>query len=257
MLIELETDYTTITNSILFAKSNILHPFVMTPYQLISELRKTLPYIHNTISYYVMLPLEAENAYKLVEHVNLKVYFNNNKIIYIISNPLVNNVKYNLYKLIPLPIIRLHNNLLFILPSINYLAFSEDKHIYTVLKTRDMYKSTSIKNLICSTNQPFYNVHLRPICDTTVFSTQIEIWHKLESSNSWLYVLLKSTQVTISCISHPTSNVILSKTGLLTINKNCKIYTSYHYYYFSLFTVPVDVSESRAIRISMPVDTVE
>lgn len=238
MLSELETEYETIINSILFAKSNILHPFVMTPLQLIEELKKTLPYLNNAVSY--TLPLEPNNAFKLSEYVNIKVYANNNRIIYVISNPLTSITKFNMYNLIPLPLTR-NNNLVFILPSFNYLALSEDKNIYTILKNRDACKSTSKNKLICKTTQPFFNTHIRPICETKLLlsidyipsdcdarlvKSAGEIWHKLESSNSWLYVLPKITDVTLSCISHPTINLMLNKTGLLTVDKNCKVFTS-------------------------------
>lgn len=238
MLNELETEYETIINSILFAKSNILHPFVMTPLQLIEELKKSLPYLNNAVSY--TLPLEPNNAFKLSEYVNIKVYANNNRIIYVISNPLTSITKFNMYNLIPLPLTR-NNNLMFILPSFNYLALSEDKNIYTILKNRDACKPTSKNNLICKTTQPFFNTHIRPICeikllfpidhipfdcDARLVKSAGEIWHKLESSNSWLYVLPKITDVTLSCTSHPTINLMLNKTGLLTVDKNCKVITS-------------------------------
>lgn len=237
MLTELQNEYSAIINSILFSRSNVLHPFVITPYQLLNELKSTISYIPSSASY--ALPLEIKNAYKLYELVELSVYFNDNRIIYVISNPLINNKQFFLYKLAPLPIIN-ESNMLFILPSINFIALSEDKNEYTILKNRDNCKTLQ-EILICPLGEPFYNTHTRPICetqllfvnthipnecDTRILNNKAEIWHKLETGNNWLYVLPKPTDVTVSCLTFPLTNMILNDTGILSIRSNCKLFTS-------------------------------
>lgn len=93
MLNQLETEYSAIINAILFAKSNVLHPFVMPPTQMVKELKSTIPHLQGTT---FILPLENENAYQILNHASIKVYHKSNRIIFIISNPLVNVNTYQL-----------------------------------------------------------------------------------------------------------------------------------------------------------------
>lgn len=238
MLNELEIEYTTVINSILFAKSNSLHPFIMTPNQLVQELIKTLPFLTSTTTY--ILPLNEENAYKLVEHVTIKCHFHKNRIIYVISNPLVTNKLFTLYNLIPLPVMKESDTFIIILPTIKYLAVSEDKNTYSTINTLRSCEVVNQNITICA-NQPVYHTHARPICETEllfsnkgfskmcesrILKTEVEIWHKLEASNSWLFVLPKITDVTISCPQLTPSTIILDKTGIITIDNNCKLFTS-------------------------------
>ena len=47
LISELETEFTNIIDTILFAKSNVLHPFVITPVHIIKELSKTNTYLRS------------------------------------------------------------------------------------------------------------------------------------------------------------------------------------------------------------------
>lgn len=238
MLSELEHEYSNIISSVLFAKSNSVHPLIISPKQLLDELTKTLSFLPHTSSY--VLPLELKNIHELMKLTTVKCFFNNNRIIYRISNPLMNTNIYNLYNLIPFPVIKNSLSLFLIIPSINYLAISDDRNTYTTMKKLDVCKI--INNFyLCPPLEPFFNTHTRPICETTLLfniekipetcdtrliSSDLELWHKLKYSNSWLYVLPKQIDITISCPSLPVENFTLNKTGILTLDKNCKLFTS-------------------------------
>lgn len=109
------------------------------------------------------------------------------------------------------------------------------------MKTIDSCKSDRKSLLICKPSEPFYNIHTRPICEThllfqessipkscdiRILSSNIEIWHKLKSSNSWLYVLPKAIDVTINCPPQAPQTFIFNSTGVLTLAANCKLFTS-------------------------------
>lgn len=237
MVNQLETEFSAIINAILFAKSNILHPFVMTPIQLIKELRTTIPHLRGTS---FVLPLEDDFAYQLLEHISIHTYYKSKRIIFVISNPLVNLNVFPLYHLIPLPILKGHGNMIFILPTVEYLAISEDKSSYVILKSTDLCKPAN-KFLICPNPDPYFSSHIRPICetkilfhptsipkecDTRITSTPAEIWQKLKSSNSWIYVLPSQTDVTVTCSGSQSANFLLNGTGLISTKNNCKLYTS-------------------------------
>lgn len=236
---ELQNEYSTLTNAILFAKSNNLHPFIITPQQLIEELSKTITHVPSNANY--PLPLNSENSHKYLEIASIKYRYFEDKIIFVISIPLINNMQYFLYKPIPLPINHPNfNQLTFILPSMNYLAMSENRNIYATLDIINKCFLLTQESLICDSPDSFHFTHVEPICETDLLTsssdlltncetritnTKYEIWHKLTKPNSWIYVLPKRTDITISCIDASTVTINLMHTGVLTTKNNCKIYT--------------------------------
>lgn len=70
-----------IVNALLFAKRNTLHPSVLSPMQLTTELNSNLHMLKNGINFPV-LPI-LENAHILIDIIKLQVYFLNGKIIYV------------------------------------------------------------------------------------------------------------------------------------------------------------------------------
>lgn len=236
---ELQNEYSNLVNAILFAKSNNLHPLIITPEQLMQQLSMTLTHLPNSANY--PLPLTLENAHKYLEIISIKYRFIDDKIIFVISIPLVNTVQYTVYKLISLPVYHPGlDQLTFILPSINYLAISENRNIYTTLETLESCHPINDETLICENPSSLYFTHVRPICETELLNsisrlpsdcdvriihTTYEIWHKLTKPNSWIYVLPKSTDVTISCSPGTPVTIVLNNTGILTSNDNCRIYT--------------------------------
>lgn len=107
-------------NSILFAKANILHPFVLSPTKIVNHLQSTIQHIPTATSF--ALPLTYENAAELMQAATLTVYFSNNKLVFVIANPLITQAPYNLYKINPLPVSKNQHEFLFIHPTANYLA---------------------------------------------------------------------------------------------------------------------------------------
>lgn len=237
---ELENEISTLINAVLFAKSNSIHPIVISPHQLIDELTKTLPNLPESTSYPFTLTLQ--NSHSLLELAQIQYYFSDERIIFIMKFPLVSLNHYYLYNLIPLPVY--HEKIkafVFILPPNKYLILSENRNLYTTINTLENCKNLDSSSLICEHNEPLYFTNSRPICetelitvitgiprncDTRIFHSRTETWHKLISENSWIYIFPKPTDVTLNCESQKTSHLILNNTGILTLNQNCKLYTS-------------------------------
>lgn len=97
IILTLQNKITIIMDTILLAKSNTLHPIVITPTQLIKKMSKTIPFLPSSTTY--PLPLKQENAHKYLEILKIKCFFSKNKIGYILSIPLVNHKQFVLYKL--------------------------------------------------------------------------------------------------------------------------------------------------------------
>lgn len=85
----------TILNSILFAKANILHPYVITPKKLYNELSNN-GQLKRTTEFPVSLTLQ--NIHTIIDLSKLTVYYYNNKLMFIIQVPLMSPIKFNLYK---------------------------------------------------------------------------------------------------------------------------------------------------------------
>ncbi|KAJ8966794.1 hypothetical protein NQ314_003290 [Rhamnusium bicolor] len=234
---EIESECSNLIQTILYAKQNSLHPFIITPQQLIIELIKTLPHLKNSISY--PLPLVQNNAYKYFNLISIKYYLSSERIVFVISIPLVSQEN---YFLIPLPVKNSNQNAhVFILPSINYLVLSENRNMYSTFKDLTHCKPLESNKLICENNEPIFLSNSRQICeimlltnpkeipkncDVRITNSINEIWHKLSNNSSWIYITPKEIDVTLSCNNYPLTNFLLNNVGIITLKENCKLYTS-------------------------------
>lgn len=240
LISELEREYSGLIDAILLAKNNQLHPMLMSPRKLIGELLKTTSHLPPGTSY--PLPVEYRSAYRFLDIINIQYFSTENRIVFIISVPLISQTNFLLYNLIALPILSPNNHYVFILPNFDYLAVSENRNVYTILKNTDTCISISEFDLICDLREPIFSVKAQTICeieilltnpkqipiacDTRLMNTQLEIWHKLKRTNTWIFVLSKPTDVTLNCEHPEVKNLLLSHTGIISIGSDCKIYTS-------------------------------
>jgi hypothetical protein len=111
---------------------------------------------------------------------------------------------------------------------------------YNTLRNINDCKLISTGENVCKLSEPIFSLHSKPICETDLLSasripascdTRIshlnsEIWHKLNARNSWIYVLPTLTHVTINCKQSAPEDLVLSKTGILSLAPACKAYTS-------------------------------
>lgn len=242
MINEFQHEISLLINSILFAKSNQIHPIVINSIQFINELKKISP----QLSLIFPVPLEIENAETLMQIASIKTFMKDNKIIYVISNPLIERTPFFLYNLIASPIKKTNSDYIFVLPSVKYLAIDELKANYFSLQSLDECHLLTKNNLLCNKNEPIYSTHVRPICETELFfssnnlskeckyhvvSNPPEIWKKLINKNRWMYILPKETDVTINCKKQESTvfllqHIILANIGILELGENCKLYTS-------------------------------
>lgn len=238
LVTELETEFHSIINTVLFARKNIIHPFVMTPKQFMQELIRSMPYLPSSLSY--PLPIVLNNVNKFLELVDIQVYNVKNRIIFRISNVLCTINNFNLFELISLPMKRQDNNYVFILPRIKYIAISESKAQYVSINDlNDCKKLDSDKNL-CLLNDAIYTTHNRELCevqlitqnnhnipkscDVRIVQRVDEIWHK--TANGWIYVFPEGTTITFKCNNSSPFDLTVQGTGILNIHPSCKVYSA-------------------------------
>lgn len=211
----------TILNSVLFAKVNILHPYVITPLKLYNELSNNIQ-LKGTSEFPVSLTLQ--NIHTLIDLSKLTVYYYNNKLMFIIQVPLVNPLKFNLYKNLPLPTPRdVKHYLTYVLihPSKLYVAVTDDRLYYVLLDSIHECKRVDKEYILCPSPSILSTIN-NPSCDSKLIYGNINVWQKL-NDNRYIYVQSKATKLTMKC-NNMVSDYTLQGTGILSLENNCVAY---------------------------------
>ncbi|XP_041987906.1 uncharacterized protein LOC121739485 [Aricia agestis] len=222
-----------IINAIMFSKSNVLYPSIITPTQLFTELVQNYRFLAS----YHQLPvtLSIENIYTLFSICEIASYYSNNKLVFVLNIPLVNLRNYYLYQNIPYPVVMANKTYSTIVPTTKYIALSRDRSFYCKLDSLNNCKSMHYSNYICN-DVDVYSSSTSPtceseiitkplksvpnICETKFFVGFIDIFHRL-SNNKFLYVNTDATKLSIDCKDSVASEIILFGTGIFNLPENC------------------------------------
>lgn len=240
IVLTLSFDIDDINNAILFSKLNILHPTVLNPYQLYTELdkhRNDLPKSHE-----LAVPLTLQNIHEILDISKLTCFYSSNRIVIIVKIPLVLPQTYNLYNIIPIPVpydITKPNTFALIAPTSPYVAITGDHMFYSLITNIEKCKMISGKCYVCALSNVFSTI-ANPICETILISEvinklpnscetkllhgQIDIFHRI-SNNRWLFAQSEPGKCHITCKDNPNSfDEVLFSIGILYIPKNCKAF---------------------------------
>lgn len=240
MTTDLIEEIDTIVNAILFAKQNVLHPAIITPKQIYSELMSNLNFLKQNKEF--PLPLNLEDIHLLIDISSLDVFYINYKLIFLLNIPLVTPQEFELYHVFPLPVPHdVHEQTYALVqPSKRYLGITTNKHSYVQFNDVNSCKKLSNIHYICedvneysSMSNPSCESQLMtkvlknlPLeCITKILYGQVEIWQKL-TNNRWIYIYSKPTKLTIDCPSQDIKEHELQDTGIITLEKNCKGYAN-------------------------------
>ncbi|XP_049865533.1 uncharacterized protein LOC126366468 [Pectinophora gossypiella] len=240
IILTLSFDIDDVNNAILFAKLNILHPTVLSPYQLYNELdkhRNALPKNHE-----LAVSLTLQNIHQLLDISKLVCYYHLNRIVMLIKIPLVLPQTYNLFNIIPLPVpydISKPDTFVLIAPTSSYVAITADHMFYSPIKDIEKCKVISGKCYVCVLTN-VYSTIANPTCETTLITEvvqnlpdscevkllhgHVDIFHKI-SNNRWLFAQSEPGKCHITCKNNPISyDEILFSIGILKLPKNCKAF---------------------------------
>lgn len=231
-----------IINSILLSKNNVLHPSVITPYQLFQELNDNHRHLPNSEEFPILLDLD--HMHIIINTSDLTSYIIDNKIVFVLRIPLVNPEVYNLYHSIPLPIpheINRPDSYATVIPNTKYICITRDKTKYCNLDNLLACKIISNSHFICEATN-VYSTSANPSCEseiiskvisalpnqcvTRLFHGIIDIWQRLEN-NRWIYVQSKPSKLSIDCTNSDVYEVTISSTGILNLPKHCVGYCKY------------------------------
>lgn len=243
MLNQYQDDLTHLITAILSAQRGVIHPYIMTPAQLVHELKGILPYIPTSLTF--PLPLSEDNAHSLLLSVRVTVFVKMHRLIMLILVPLIRPDDFTLFRLTPFPVHLEGDKYLFIKPGTTYLAIDKVKQHYTTINPGELSDCKEIVygKHICQQSHPMYLTHVNEACEVKLYqfntaipqdcdkrliSLERSFWFQLQASNSWLFVLPKPESVTISCTASKNHkkpiDVLLEGTGSLTLNQDCKAY---------------------------------
>lgn len=187
------------------------------------------------------LPVDLDDfgISELFRLITTNVIYIKHVLIFEIEIPLVNSYEFLLYKTIPLPINLFNNTYVTIVPTTNYIAVEKSRLYYLELDEIQLSKCKQItKLLICPYDQQLY--HLDKSCELSLFrkpnvlphscnlrnvNFNFSIWHKLEDTNSWIYITIKDN-IIIKCKDmSETITLNVNGTGILELSDKCEANT--------------------------------
>lgn len=235
--VALSFDIDDVNNAVLFSKLNILHPAVLSPYQLFQELD-----LHkDKLPKHCELPtsLSLETIHIIIDISDLVCYYHLNKIIIITKIPLVLPQTYNLYHTVPLPVpydATKPDTYILIAPNKPYVAITIDRMFYSLLESVDKCQVIHNECYVCSLGN-VYSTIANPTCETKILTEaisslphscntkllhgSIDVFFKL-NNNKWLFVQSEPGKAHITCENDPSNyDEIFFGTGMLFLPKYC------------------------------------
>ena len=230
-------DIQTIITALLFAKRNTIHPKIISPKTILSELILSTKHLPNHLHYpYTLL---EQNTEGIMDLSNIKVFRVNQLLIFIISNPLTVDEVFDLYKMIPFPSKLQDNQFVYVKPKDNFLVINEYRVSFTFLSNINKCKPVHPELYVCQIDKPLINrlknkvcevellVETKSLpknCDLRIIDLTTEIWEKIHYFNTWIYVVPKPTELKITC-PETIKEIPLENTGVVTLNSECHAFT--------------------------------
>lgn len=230
-----------VTNAILLAGQNILHPSILTPSQLSNELLSNDRHILR--STHLPVSPSIDNVHVLLRISTTSCYYYNERLVFVLHIPLVTSDEFNLYHNIALPTPHDSNLLLFsfIIPTIPYTAIAKDKLSFINLLNLDKCKTINVNSevrlcevrtvLLTSGNPTCESILLTrgtntipSQCVTKTISGRLDTFEPI-SNNRWIYVQSSPNKVFLECGVSELSEVIVSGTGILNTPNQCTVHT--------------------------------
>lgn len=170
---ECRREYDILIDTIVNSQKGILQPHIITPAQIMKQLKISQADIPNELS--IPIPLSATYQNLIANIMDLDVFIKDNFLVYVIRLPLTNRVNYNLYHVLPLPIKikNTDNKFTFIVPEREYLLMDVAKRYYTKLKVSELKdcKLISYHHRICKQTGPVQITHLHEECEVEMLQS--------------------------------------------------------------------------------------
>lgn len=234
---ELNEQLDVVMDAILFAKSNSIHPKIISPTKFIEELSSKVRQLENGKTF--PLPLETHYAFKLLEISKISCSYFQERLMFIIETPICDSLTFNLYRSLPLPVISpLSKSYLYVEPSFPFILLSNNKMQYKQLEDLKGCLKITEEDYLCESHT-IYSTLENPSCESTLLTTitrqipsicktakvqgTIYVWHELKF-NQWLFVMSERDRLTIIC-KGKTYDEPVNGTGILSLDSKCTGYS--------------------------------
>jgi hypothetical protein len=198
------------------------------------------------------------------------VYSHNQFLVYVLDIPLLSSTPFYLYKILPFPTFKQDNVFSFIYPSKDYIFMDSLKRQYGKLSNNELTKcfQPNLMQKVCKEDIPILtyipgndceSTLLHPssqdiplTCEIRVLKLTKTYWIPLSFSNQWLFVTPRPEKLSVIC-DDTTEQVEIKQKGKLTLQQQCKAYTTYVTLY-AISTNIVNVSHDFVPTIPLDFD---
>lgn len=223
-----------IVNSLTFAKLKVIHPSIIKPRNLLSELIDINRHLTGN-----NLPFKPtlENLPQLLNLFKLQAFQTQNRLIFIIIIPLTNSETYDLYHLYSVPTKDPSTNLFHtIIPESKMIALARDKRTYIKINDLNTCQEMDDRTAMCQDLVPLDSV--QGPCEVALITTLQSsdkcsplimnvVNHNIQyiGKNQWLLVLPTRLAITYTCPDQGTTTKLLEGNKLITLQSRCNAYT--------------------------------
>jgi len=221
-----------ILHSVMYGK---LHPLVISSNQLLDEIKLIKLNLSPDLNIPVNLDVSGmSELYKIIQTTIVK---SNDLIVFINTIPLVLSNMYKLYNVLPKPVYLENNRFMFVKPRFKFIAITIDQEYFINLSENDVSlcidtnrfkicKNFLAKRVVtsneCEINLISYSdiTELADFCNMKYTSFKHGIFHKLMSSNSWIFTVTNQNLV-LKYSNKDSITEVLTRSRILSLSEQC------------------------------------
>lgn len=233
----IENELRDISDSISFAKLEILHPSVIKSEDLLDQLVLISKHLdHNN------LPLQPShnNLPSLVSLITLKAFQTEKRIVFILQIPLVSNERFSTYHLYSVPTRNMGQGKpqpgMFhaILPESKYIAVSKDNRLYLRMNSLEKCQPISNQLTLCKNVLPLAlenaPCEINIITELSIRNCKPVFIHFEDynvirlKKNKWIAIVSNKLPVVSTCPLEPSTTRIIETNSVITMMPRCMAY---------------------------------
>jgi len=221
--------------SILIDPGHSLSPNLLNPAFLMDQLGKIVPKLPQGLA--LPLKLTPSNIFKFYHVFSVQISTRNDRIIFDIRLPLVSSENFNLYKVTAIPRHIESDSYAITELEGEYLAMSSNMDHFFLPTKQELSRCQRIEQLLlCKSGEKthkaaedFCLIQLFGLngktgaCRERFMKINHELWVQLVKTNSWLYVVPKTTRLVVKCKTTEIHH--LNGVGTLEISEECSAKT--------------------------------
>lgn len=228
----IENEIRDIEDSISFSKLDVLHPSIIQPSELLSQLHLISQNLkHGTLPMHATL----NSLPTLINLIGLNAFQTEKRLVFVLRIPLTSNDVFNLYHLYSIPTKNPNNNLFhLIIPESKYVGISTDNRLYIPMHSTENCKAISSTQRLCKDVIPL--TLNDPNCETEVITqvstkkcNPIQIGFsdyniiKLKQ-NRYILIVSQAIPVVTNCQGQASKTQLVTSNSLLYLNPRCSAF---------------------------------